>query len=454
MSFNTRTILHIAGILATAFLLLWCVVNTRYYATMLTLSLLLAFQVYALLRFVSITNRQLSRFLDAVEHSDFSLSFRQPEANDSFAALGRSIDDVLDRFREERSAREAQASFLVAFVEQVPIAVLALDEDNRIEVSNKALRRLTGHGELRHLGQIAAFDASLARTIGGLAGGDERLLKLKSGSATVQLKLSCSLLRLRGRAIRLVSIQDIGNELEAAELNAWQNLIRVMTHEIMNSITPITSLAGTTAQYLHDVEAQLDSDDEPDIPALKTLLQDAGNAMDTIGNRSHGLMRFVESYRTLTRLPEPEMASFRVQDMLQNVHTLLEDTLARQQVALTVSCNPVTLALTADREMLEQALLNLLLNAVDAVAGREQPQIRLSATLRDRGGVNILVEDNGTGIGEDNLDNIFIPFFTTKRGGSGIGLSVVKQIVNLNGGQIVVSSQADVGTSFRLGFPA
>lgn len=452
MGFNLKTVLHISGILVTVMLLSWCVLNTSYYATMLTLTLVLVFQIHALLRFVTNTNRQLSRFLDAVKHSDFSLSFRHRDMQGSFAALGQSIDNVLDRFREERSAKEAQATFLRAFVEQVPIAVLAIHEDGRIDVSNKALRRLTGRTEIRHLQQIADFDRSLAAIMTALKAGEEQSLKLKSGNKFIHLKLSCSVLRLKGKTIRLISIQDIGDELEAAELNAWQNLIRVMTHEIMNSITPITSLAETSNQYLKEVEKGIGNSGAGSEDAMKALLVDAENALDTIGKRSQGLMRFVESYRTLTRLPQPEFTTFHVNELLKSVTSLMAEQTGQGNATINVDCNPVTLALNADRDMLEQALINLVLNALDAVKEVDQPAITLKARLKERGGVIIEVTDNGTGIAEDILENIFIPFFTTKRGGSGIGMSIVRQIVRLNGGQISVTSAPGKGTTITLAF--
>jgi PAS domain S-box-containing protein len=452
MGFSLKTVLHISGILVTVMLLSWCVLNTSYYATMLTLTLVLVFQIHALLRFVTNTNRQLSRFLDAVKHSDFSLSFRHRDMQGSFAALGQSIDNVLDRFREERSAKEAQATFLRAFVEQVPIAVLAIDEDGRIDVSNKALRKLTGRTEIRHLQQIADFDSSLAAIMTALKAGEEQSLKLKSGNKFIHLKVSCSVLRLKGKTIRLISVQDIGDELEAAELNAWQNLIRVMTHEIMNSITPITSLAETSNQYLKEVETGLGKSGKDNEEIMKALLVDAENALDTIGKRSQGLMRFVESYRTLTRLPQPEFTTFLVNELLKSVTSLMAEQTGRGNAKISIDCNPVTLALNADRAMLEQALINLVLNALDAVKEAGQPAITLNARLKERGGVIIEVTDNGTGITEDILENIFIPFFTTKRGGSGIGMSIVRQIVRLNGGQISVASEPGKGTTITLAF--
>lgn len=452
MSFNLKTVLHISGIIVTVFLLTWCVVNTSYYATILTLSIVLVFQVHGLLRYVTNTNRQLSRFLDAVKHSDFSLSFRHGSMKGSFATLGQSIDEVMDRFREERSAKETQAMFLNAFVEQVPIAVLAINENGKVEVSNKAFRRLTGIRDILHIQQIADFEPTLANIMTELNAGGEETIKLKTGNEFIQLKLSCSVLRLKGKSIRLISLQDIGDELEAAELNAWQNLIRVMTHEIMNSITPITSLAETTSQYLKEVEQTIKKENDSEIVAINELLQDAESALETISKRSQGLMRFVESYRTLTRLPTPELRSFKVNSLLKSVNELMAEQLISSNVDFKFDCSPVNLELTGDQEMLEQALINLIMNALDAVREIETSTIKLLARLKERGGVILTLQDNGTGINEENLENIFIPFFTTKRGGSGIGMSIVKQIVKLNGGQILITSTAGEGTTITLTF--
>jgi nitrogen fixation/metabolism regulation signal transduction histidine kinase len=448
MGFNLKVLLHVAGILLSICLLAWCLLNTTYYATMLTLTLILSLQIGALLRFVSSTNRELSRFLAAVKYADFSQSFRGSRAHSSFRELGESFDAVIERFRTERSEKETQATYLQAFVHQLPIAVFALQDDGRIALSNQAFRKFTGGTACHHLDQIRAFDATLGNFIDKLQPGRDQNLRLRRGHDNLELKISCTLLRVRGQQQKLVSILDISSELENRELEAWQNLIRVMTHEIMNSITPITSLADTAHQYITEA-AQRQPDEAR---ATLALLEDAASATTTIGKRGQGLLRFVQSYRTLSKLPAPQPHTFRVRELLQRVVELMVDQAASQHTVLGCSCKPETLELFADPELLEQALINLVRNALDAVSAVADPVIGLTAELRERGQVVIVVTDNGCGIDQATLDNIFIPFFTTKRGGNGIGMTIVRQIVTVNGGVIRVNSTPGAGTAVILAF--
>ena len=454
MGFNLRVIMHVLGILLTVLALCWILLNTSYYATLLTLTILLSLQVTALIRYVHGTNRELVRFLAAVKYADFSQSFLSPKKSTSFRELGRAFDEVIERLRSTRSDKEAQAAYLLAFVQHLPIAVLALDASGKILISNTALRRLLGRtADLNHLSQIEAFNPTLAGTITRLQAGQEQSLTLTRGHDTLHLKLSCTLLRAGGRQQKLVSIQNIQGELETRELEAWQNLIRVMSHEIMNSITPITSLSETAQHFIRE-GSRLIRQDGGDLKAgeLSTLLEDAGSAVSTIGQRGKGLLRFVESYRTLSRLPQPLPAAFRVLDLFQALEKLMAEQARALQVDFRLSCNPQNLQIVADAAQLEQALINLIKNAFEALAGVSQAQLLVAASMGDLGAVNIEARDNGCGIAPENMDSIFIPFFTTKRGGSGIGMSVVRQIVRLNGGKISVVSELNKGTTIKLVF--
>jgi nitrogen fixation/metabolism regulation signal transduction histidine kinase len=479
---------------------------------MLTLSLMLALQITSLLHFISRTNRELVRFLDAVKYGDFSQSFQSRNSTRSFTDLGTSFDALIARFRNERSGKAEQASYLQALVQQLPIAVFSLHEDGRISLTNLACRRLFGINELTQLQQLRSFDAKLAGVLAELQPGHEMSLKVARDQTTLDLRLSCTILRNRGLQQKLVSILDIRSELEARELQAWQNLIRVMTHEIMNSITPITSLAETTGHYVQEaIEALANSERDlalkeqgfacnqrnfaqnernsvdrkqdcvqsahsltHDGPGLAQheeaslrnakaipnisheeilgLLNDASNAVTTIGKRSLGLQHFVESYRSLSRLPTPQPQLFRVHELLQSICKLMDEQARAGAIVLECKCMPLTLELLADPELLEQALINLVKNSVEAVTEVAQPVITISAELRMLGHVRIMVTDNGAGISAENLENIFIPFFTTKRGGSGIGMSIVRQIVKMNGGSINVISAPGAGTTVNLDF--
>jgi len=250
-----------------------------------------------------------------------------------------------------------------------------------------------------------------------------------------------------------VSLLDIKSALENREMEAWHNLIRVMTHEIMNSITPLTSLADTVGTMLTDAREQLTADggDAAKANAL-VLLDDSSHATHTISKRGQSLLRFVESYRQLTRLPVPQPHQFAFSELAQRVQALYQDKAKIRNVRLDIDWSKGNPLLHADQDLLEQALINLFNNAFDAVQGRPDPAIGMQATYGERGQVIITVTDNGNGIDAAVLDSIFIPFFTTKRGGSGIGLSLVKQIVQANGGSIVATSAPGSGTRFIMAF--
>lgn len=453
MGFDVRVLLHVAGILLTVLLLGWCALHTQYYATMLVLGLVLLAQVSGLLRLVHTTNRELARFLDAMKYMDLSQSFGTSGRSRSFRELSSAFNAVAERFRLSRSEREQQAAWLLAVVQHLPVAVLVLDERQRVLNCNTAAQRLLGRNSaLDSLDAVARGDAALAGAISALQPGDERMLKRQVQADTQQLKLSCTLLRNAGQLQKLVCIQNIEGELEGRELEAWQNLIRVMTHEIMNSVTPITSLAETAEHYMEEGIAALEPHSATAADTALPLLRDASSAVGTISRRSQALLRFVTSYRKLSRLPRPQPALLQMRDVLQRVQQLLGEQLRQQHITLQVDVRPQTLQLIADPEQLEQALINLLRNAIDAVAGRNDPRITLTATLEEGGSVALTISDNGCGISADNIDNIFVPFFTTKRGGSGIGMTVVKQIIRANHGRISLTSVPGQGTTIRLLF--
>lgn len=454
MAFNLRVMLHVAGILGTVLVFAWCYVNTSYYATMLVLILILLAQVSALLRMVHATNRELVRFLDALKYLDFTQSFSASSGSASFRELGTAFNTVSERFRAARSDKEQLAAWLQAVIQHLPVAVLAMDEQEKILLSNTALMRLLGRTSAPgSLQLISDVNASLATTIRSLQPGKDLVLKLQKGAETLHVKLSCTLLRMSGQQQKLISIQNIEGELEGRELEAWQNLIRVMTHEIMNSVTPITSLAETAEDYVNESKLALHNcSDSKTMDSVAPLLEDAASAVATIGKRGQSLMRFVNSYRTLSRLPNPVPAWLRLNIAFHSVHELLGEQLRAAGVVLDMECKPQTLQIFVDAGQLEQALINLLRNAMEALTEIDSPRISLKASLEDGGVISICVGDNGCGISEENLENIFVPFFTSKRGGSGIGMSVVKQIVRANGGRISVASTPGLGSNIRLSF--
>jgi len=332
-------------------------------------------------------------------------------------------------------------------IQHIPVAVVAVRDDGSISLFNNAARRLFGLSDIRELAQLQSFDHGLAEAISTLEPGGERLVRVVQDNGLLQLNISATSLKLRGRAEKIVSVQDIQGQLENQEMEAWQNLIRVLTHEIMNSVTPITSLAQTASETVSGLMTDL-----PDESPVREDLQDTFDALDTVGRRGAGLMRFVESYRSLTRLPTARIRIFRLDGFLQRVGTLMEDSFSQQGVEFNIGVEPQSLELSGDPELLEQAVINLLKNAQDAVKDTSDPQVSLTAYLGAKGRIIIAVKDNGSGMDEEILNNIFVPFFTTKNHGTGVGMSLVRQIVRLHRGQVGISSETGMGTEIRLRF--
>jgi two-component system, NtrC family, nitrogen regulation sensor histidine kinase NtrY len=441
--FETSVNVQVAAILVACCVIAYLAAATTYYATMLLLIGVLALQVAGLLHYVRRTNRELARFMLAIWHEDFSQTFATDAASGTFAELSAAFEEIMRRFRAARTAKEEQASYLDTLVQHVPVAVVVLDETGRIDLFNHAARRLLGLASLRYVDDLDRVGPGLGERVLALEPGGAELIKLARENALLQLNVLATELKIGGRIYKIVSLQDIHGELEARELEAWQNLIRVLTHEIMNSATPISSLAATVTELLGDARDGRESD---------RAIEDARDAVETIAQRSAGLVHFVETYRRLTRLPKPSWREVRLSDLFGRVAALMTPELERRDIALVQRITPGHLRITADPDLLEQALINLIRNSIDALDGAKGPRIELVAELDAAGRAVIAVEDNGHGMEPQVRDNIFVPFFTTKRDGTGVGLSLVRQIVHSHRGHVGVRSTPGEGTAVRLSF--
>jgi signal transduction histidine kinase len=354
---------------------------------------------------------------------------------------------VIQAFQSARAEKGAQYRYLQTVVQHIGVGILVYRHDGTVDMINQSARRLFKMSRMKHLDELGKLDSAMPQAIQKLKSGEKsriQFMDTDSGSP-MDLSLHASQFVIRNERMTLVSIQNIQSELEEKELEAWQNLIRVLTHEIMNSLTPIASLAATASSLLPAAGGDNDTNGT-------TRNQDVAEALQTIDRRSRGLMRFVQAYRSVALIPRPQFRIFLVRELFQRLETLLQDKLLRQGIALTTEVEPPSLEITADPDLTEQVLLNLLLNAMEALAGSKTPRIHLSSRMNDRGRVVIQVSDNGPGIAAEAREKIFIPFFTTKKTGSGVGLSFSRQVMRLHGGVIGVQSQPASGTVFTLRF--
>lgn len=395
-------------------------------------------QIVFLIRYVERTNEDLTRFLDAVRHADFTQTFSDDRLGRSFSNLYRAFGEIMSDFRQTRAEKEGQSRYLQTVVQHIGVGLLAYDSAGNVQLMNTAARKLLRSHAIRHINQLDDLGPDFMDALQHRPQNDIRQVRVRLGDVWQQWSVSTTTFKLQERKITLASVQNIQQELDEKEMEAWQNLIRVLTHEINNSVAPIASLAAT----IDDMITSPQAGDTEDIRA----------ALSTIRRRSDGLVHFVQSYRNLSHLPRPNLQIIAVAELFGSLERLMQNQAEQNKIHLDTQISPPGLELTADPELIEQVLINLVLNAIHALEGRHAPQIDLQAGIDARGSVWISVSDNGPGMSEHVQERIFIPFFTTKKKGSGIGLSLSRQILRLHGGTLTVKSAENIGTTFTMRF--
>ena len=414
------------------------------FAAILTFVIII-FQLTEIFRFVSQTNRKLTRFLESVKYSDFISGFTSDnKLGKSFKDLNIAFNEVLEAFRKARSEKEEHWQYLNSVVQQVRTGILSFDIDGHIQLMNTNAKKFIGINAIRNIRELIQINPKLYHAINSVAPGKSELYK---GSNELYLTIQSTELRIRGIDVKLVTLQNIQPELQKQELEAWQNLTRVLRHEIMNSITPISSLTSTLREILdHDMERK-----NSHYELKEEGADDLREGLSTIENRSKGLIKFIDAYREYTSLPKPKMSIVRLKDIIEKVAQLMRTELRQTNVNFHYECSSEYLTIQADVEMIEQVIINLLKNAIEALAETRNAQLDLIGRY-DESAVKIEVIDNGPGIIKEALEHIFVPFYTTKRTGSGIGLSLSRQIMQMHNGSIAVESQTEVRTVFTLRF--
>ena len=403
-------------------------------------------QVALLMRFATQSSREVARFLEAISFDDTSQSFSALSADSAHRELGTAMARVLDLLRSGRAEREAQSRYLQTLIAHVPVALISVDESGQVQLLNMAARRLF-ETALTRATQFTQYGEAFAVGLDYLRPGGSAILKMERHSGALQLKAAATDVALGGVRRRLISLQNIENEMSAQEMAAWQTVVRVMAHEVMNSLTPVSSLAATARDLVRDALSQLPPGD-----AAAVSLTDARDALETVARRSEGLLHFVQNHRRLTKPLVTQMEVAPMQRVFARIQRLLAAELAANDIQMTTSVEPQTLELAADADLVDQALINLVRNAIEALAGVPAGHIALSARRHPDGRVIVAVADNGPGIAAEQRDRIFVPFFTTKRQGSGVGLTLVRQIATAHGATVDVGQTPGGGATISLRF--
>jgi nitrogen fixation/metabolism regulation signal transduction histidine kinase len=424
--------------------------NTQLTMTLILAGLLIAFQVADMIFYIDRTNLVLNNFLESISYSDLTRTFQVESLESSFDKLKKSFNEVIQDFQAVRAEKEENYFYLQTVIHHIGIALIAFRKDGEVELINNATKKLFQVRTLNNIQGLKEFNPELVQKLLTIRHGENTLIRVREKDDLLQLAIYATEFKIHNRTIMLVSIKNIQQELDEKEMESWQRLIRVLTHEIMNSITPISSLSSTVRDLIHSTIDSMETHNQE--PEEIESLREIELALSTIYKRTNGLLHFVNTYRNLTKIPNPNFTIFPVAHLFSNIKELHNKEIADKGISCITSIEPSSLELSADEHLIEQVLINLVKNAIHALENQPHPAIEIKGFLNKRGRITLQVTDNGKGILPDVIDKIFIPFFTTKPQGSGIGLSLSRQIMRLHGGSINVYSDPGKETRFTLTF--
>ncbi|MDB4303420.1 ATP-binding protein, partial [Desulfosarcina sp.] len=370
------------------------------------LGALFILQIILLISFLNRINRKLSSFFESVKSDDYSIVYADAGKGGEFSELNNQLDKLTQYFKKLKLENEQQNLYFKAVIEHVATGILAFSKNGRIHFINTAAMEMLGISFIKNLQSLDQIQPGLFSFFNDLKPGVASLLELKTEAEVMQLSARSTVYKTANDEWMLVSLQNIRSELELKETQTWQKMIRILTHEIMNSISPITSLASSLSKIVSgkkSIEVQADD---------KTMAK-LSKGLGVIKSRGDGLVDFVQKYRELTILPQPQLEEIKIFDLFNSLKLLFNDQLLDAKIKLEQHCEPESLVLIADKKMVEQVLINLLKNAIWAVQDSKNKEVKIAAIKRADGGITISVSDTGCGIDPDNLDKIFIPFFTT-----------------------------------------
>ena len=417
----------------------------EWYVYLFFLSPVIIYQIIEFYRFQRKAHEELEQFVESVHYRDFSRYFDVKHAPIELQPLRKGFNEINTTFKVISKEKETQYQYLQKILELVDTGILSYEEgEGTVVWMNESLKTMMQLPYLKTIHSLTRRDDELYKQIIALRPGDHKVATAHLEKASFKVLLSATAFQTDGKKYKLIAFQNVNEALDETESKAWQKLLSVMTHEIMNSVAPISSLADTLKNRLQKSVSKLNNE--------SGNVDDLEIGIETIKRRSEGLLKFAETYRNLNKITTLNLKKVYVRDLFENLHQLMQPTLEQKNIELEIILKDPDLALEADTNLVEQVLINLLVNAIEAVKEKPDPRIILSAYIAANRKTVIKVADNGTGMPEEILDKIFIPFFSTKKSGSGIGLSLCKQIMMLHRGNIHVQSVEGEGTAFMLHF--
>ena len=446
-NFKVQLTLRIVALFAALLLLTLGLAQGLRTSLALVLIVIVILLATALVRYINHTNRELESFLAGLRFGDFQQTYTIAHLGPSFAALEKMLHLTVEKFKKLRSEKAQMASHYQALVQHIPIPLFIVRADQRVQVLNHATRRTFNVADITNTRDLANFGAGFQRDVLQIQPGEHLLTGIELAGTVEYFILAATQLSSGGRVAKLISLQNVQGELDATELATWQDLLRVTSHEILNSLAPVSSCAQT-AKTLVDEAIEGSIEDQE----LRENLHDIRESVDTVLRRSEGLSRFIQSYRQLSRMPPPKKKKIEVAAYFHRLESLVSSELARKQVDLKFDLQPQSLALMADEDMLDQVLINLIRNACDALTDTRGAAVHLVAYIDGKQRSVLEVRDNGPGIPDDIAEKMFMPFFTTREQGTGVGLALVRYIMLSHGGTASFSPNSPVGSIFRLAF--
>ncbi|GCC51968.1 ATP-binding protein [Chryseotalea sanaruensis] len=434
-NFYFKIVLRIILLTLSLCVFSYCIIDQLYLRAFYA-GIIVVIQVIELINFISRFTKNITTLFQSIEERDFSIHFTEEKADSTFRSLYASLNRLNTLFSKINSEKEIKQRFVESIIEHISFGIISYDEKGNVTMANQAFLKFAGLNSISSIKQLEIKNKILSEAILNLKAGEKKLLKLQSTQQIITLSLYATVFKLDDQSHTLISAQNISNELSTTEMEAWQRLIKVLTHEIMNSISPILSLSNS----LHTITQRNSDDTKED---WKTL----NSGLEAINIRSEGLLNFTKRYRELTQIPSPKFQQVNVYEFLIQIIHLLEPEFKKLNIHLVQDLRPALALL--DASLMQQVIMNIFRNAMDALEGVDNGKITI-ALHKTNERITISIEDNGKGIDAVHLDKIFVPFFTTKINGSGIGLSLSRQVVLLHGGELFVHSNTGVGTQATL----